>query len=126
MREIKKFTSSSDFNEYIRSYMLANKLDNAYVSLRYGYTEEEMKKQDFEIQVCGIFGFNDLLWWIDWWEGQEFIELQAILSPEIVRILSKFEDSEIFEKLEKMENEDWINEIIRDDHPMGIPSDWDD
>ena len=43
MKENKKFTSSSDFNDYIYSYMLNNKLDNAYVSLRYGYTEEEMK-----------------------------------------------------------------------------------
>ena len=104
MRETKKFTSSSDFNNYILSYMLANKLDNAYVSLRYGYTKEEMKKQDFEIQVCGIFNFYDLLWWIDWWEGQEFIELQAIVSPEIVRLCAKFEDSEILEKLAKGEN----------------------
>lgn len=101
MREIKKFTSSSDFNDYIRSYMLDNKLDNAYVSMRYGYTEEEMNNQDFEIQVCGIFSFDDLLWWIDWWEGQEFIELQAILSPEIVRFCAKFEESEILEKLTK-------------------------
>lgn len=100
MREIKKFTSSSDFYDYIRSYMLENKLDEAYVSLRYGYTEEEMDNQDFEIQVCGIFGFNDLLWWIDWWEGQEFIELQAIISPELLRLCAKFEESEILEKLE--------------------------
>ena len=27
---------------------------------------------------------------------------------------------------EKMENKDWVNEVIYDDHPMGIPSDWDD
>lgn len=123
MREIKKFTSSSDFYEYIHSYMLENKLDEAYISLRYGYTEEEMKKQDFEIQICGIFGFNDLLWWIDWWEGQEFIELQAIISTELLRLCAKFEESEI---LEKLRHEDWVNKIIYDDHPMGISSDWDD
>lgn len=101
MREIKKFTSSSEFNDYILSYMLGNKLDNAYVSLRYGYTEKEMKQANFEIQVCGIFNFNELLWWIDWWEGQEFIELQGIISPEIVRLCAKFEDSKILEKLAK-------------------------
>lgn len=123
MRETKKFISSSDFYDYIRSYMLANKLDEAYVSLRYGYTEEEMSNQDFEIQVCGIFGFNDLLWWIDWWEGQNFIELQAIISPELLRLCAKFEESEV---LEKLKNEDWVNEVVYDDHPMGIPSDWDD
>ena len=100
MREIKKFTSSSDFNNYIYSYMLNNKLDNAYISLRYGYTEEEMNKQDFEIQVCRIFGLYGLLWQIDWQEGQEFIELQAILSPEIVRLCAQFEESDILEKLE--------------------------
>ena len=27
---------------------------------------------------------------------------------------------------EKLENKDWVNKIIYDDHPMGIPSDWDD
>lgn len=81
--------------------MLENKLDEAYVSLRYGYTEEEMSNQDFEIQVCGIFGFNDLLWWIDWWEGQKFIELQAIISPELLRLCAKFEESEIFKRLLK-------------------------
>lgn len=123
MREIKRFTSSSDFYDYIRSYMLENKLDEAYISLRYGYTEEEMSSQDFKIQVCGIFGFNDLLWWIDWWEGQNFIELQAIISPELLRLCAKFEESEI---LEKLENKDWVNEVIYDDHSMGIPSDWDD
>lgn len=101
MREIKKFTSSSDFNDYIRSYMLGNKMDNAYISLRYGYTEEEMSEQDFKIQICEIFGFGELLWWIDWWKGQEFIELQAIISPEIVRLCAKFEESEILEKLTK-------------------------
>lgn len=103
MREIKKFTSNSDFDDYIRSYMLNNKLDEAYVSLRYGYTEEEMKNQDFEIQICGIFNLYDLLWWIDWWEGQEFIELQAIISPEMVRLCAKFEESEIFREINKGE-----------------------
>lgn len=101
MREIKKFTSSSKFNDYILSYMLENKLDHAYVSLRYGYTEKELEKADFEIQVCGIFNFYELQWWIDWWEGQEFIELQGIMSPEIVRLLSKFEDAELLGKLTK-------------------------
>lgn len=123
MRETKKFTSSVDFEGYIQSYMLGNKLDEAYVSMRYGYTEKEMKNQDFEIQVCEIFNFGNLEWWNDWWEGQEFIELQAIVSPEIVRLCAKFEESEI---LEKLGNKDWVNEVIYDDHPMGIPSDWDD
>lgn len=101
MNSIKKFISSSEFNNYIFSYMLDNRLEQAYVSLRYGYTEEEMKEQDFEIQVCGIFNFYELQWWIDWWEGQEFIELQRILSPEIVRLCSKFDDAELFERLTK-------------------------
>lgn len=101
MNTIKKFTSSSKFNDYILSYILDNKLDHAYVSLRYGYTEEELEKEDFEIQVCGIFNFNELQWWIDWWEGQEFIELQGIVSPEIVGLCAKFEESEILEKLKK-------------------------
>lgn len=101
MKETKKFISSSEFNYYILSYMIANKLDNAYISLRYGYTEEEMNEQDFEIQVCGILNFYKLQWWIDWWEGQEFIELQGIISPEIVRICAKFEESEILGKLTK-------------------------
>ena len=101
MNDIKKFTSSSEFNDYILSYMLDNKLDQAYVSLRYGYTEKEMEQADFEIQVCGIFNFYELQWWIDWWEGQEFIELQAIISPGMVNLLGKFEDAELFERLAK-------------------------
>lgn len=101
MKETKKFTSSSEFNDYILSYMLGNELGHAYISLRYGYTEKEMEQANFEIQICGIFNFYDLLWWIDWWEGQEFIELQAIISPEIVRLCAKFEESEILEKLTK-------------------------
>lgn len=123
MKEIKKFTSSSDFDAYIHSYMLDNKLEEVYVSMRYGYTEKEMKNQDFEIQVCEIFNFDDLEWWNDWWEGQEFIELQAIISPELLRLCAKFEESEV---LEKLENKDWVNEVIYDDHPMGVPSDQDD
>lgn len=101
MNSIKKFISSSEFNDYILSYMLDNKLEQAYVSLRYGYTEKELEKEDFEIQVCGIFNFCELQWWIDWWEGQEFIELQGIISPEIVGLCAKFEDAELFERLAK-------------------------
>lgn len=114
MNSIKKFTSSSEFNDYILSYMLKNKLDNAYVSLRYGYTEKELEKEVFKIQVCGIcrskiqiYGicrtdnFYKLQWWLNWWEGQEFIELQRIISPEMVRLLSKFEDAELLGKLTK-------------------------
>lgn len=89
MKEIKKFTSSSKFNDYILSYMLENKLDHAYVSLRYGYTEKEMEQADFEIQVCGIFNFYELRWWIDWWEGQEFIEIASIITENEVIELAK-------------------------------------
>lgn len=124
MKENKKFTSSSDFEDYILSYMLGNKLEEAYVSLRYGYTKEETEKQDFEIQVCCIVPFYELQWWNDWWEGQEFIELQGIISPEIMRLCAKFEEAEILEK--KLKDRDQINEIIKDDHPIGISSDWDD
>lgn len=106
MRETKKFTSSFDFNDYILSYMLNNKLDNAYVSMRYGYTKEKMEKQNFEIQICYIVPFYELQWWIDWWEGQEFIELQGIASPEVVRLCTKFEESEILEKLSKENQND--------------------
>ena len=114
MNSIKKFTSSSKFNDYILSYMLDNKFDNAYVSLRYGYTEKELEQADFKIQVCGIcrskiqvYGicrtsnFYKLQWWLNWWNGQEFIELQAIISPEIVRLCEIFEESEILNKLTK-------------------------
>lgn len=101
MRENKKFTSSSDFEDYILFYMIENKLEQAYVSLRYGYTEEQMNEQDFEIQVCSIHNFYALQWWLNWWEGQEFIEVQGILSPEIIRLLGNFEDAELFERLAK-------------------------
>lgn len=114
MRKIKKFTSFSEFNDYILSYMLDNKLNQAYISLRHGYTEKEIEQADFEIQVCEIFrskiqicgicrtdNFHELRWLINWWEGQEFIELQGIISPEMIRLLSKFEDSKLFEKLAK-------------------------
>lgn len=101
MNSIKKFTSFSEFNDYIRTYMLVYKLEQAYVSLRYSYTKEEMEKEDFKIQVCRIVPFYELRWLIDWWKGQEFIELQGIISPEIVRLLSKFEDAELLGKLTK-------------------------
>ena len=114
MRENKKFTSFSEFNDYIISYMLENELKQAYISLRYGYTEKELEKENFEIQVCGIcrskiqvYGicrasnFYKLEWWLNWWDGQEFIELQAIISPGMVNLLGKFEDAELFERLAK-------------------------
>ena len=114
MRENKKFTSFSEFNDYIISYMLENKLKQAYVSLRYGYTEKELEKEDFEIQVCGIcrskiqvYGicrtdnFYELQWWLNWWDGQEFIKLQAIISPGMVSLCNNFEEAEILGKLIK-------------------------
>lgn len=47
MKENKKFTSSFDFNDYVLSYMLSNQLNQAYVSLRYGYTKEKLDKLDY-------------------------------------------------------------------------------
>lgn len=58
-----KFTNLEEFENYVYNYMNEHSCKEAYVYLRYGYTEKEMLNSNFELQACSldflsIFGFG--------------------------------------------------------------------
>lgn len=46
------------------------------VYLRCKYEHEI--KWEYLIECCGIYGFNDLMWMNDWYEGQQDVEYLGI------------------------------------------------
>lgn len=56
--------------------------------MRYGYTKEAMKEERFGIEICGWYGLNEILWWNDWNEGQDYSEVFSIMTrKELERIM---------------------------------------
>ena len=84
-----KFTKAEDFDYYIEDYMLQRNTDELYVYLRYGYTEEEMLNSAFRNQVCCAGFPTGVLWFVDWWEGEPFIEIASIITREELEIILK-------------------------------------
>ena len=84
-----KFTKAEDFDYYIEDYMLQRNTDELYVYLRYGYTEEEMLNSAFRNQVCCAGFPTGVLWFVDWWEGEQFIEIASIMTREELETILK-------------------------------------
>lgn len=82
-----KFTKAEDFDYYIENYMLQRNTDELYVYLRYGYTEKEMLNSEFRNEVCCVGFPNGVLWFVDWWEGEPFIEIASIMTREELEII---------------------------------------
>lgn len=84
-----KFTKAEDFDYYVENYMSQKNTDELYVYLRCGYTEEEMLNSAFRNQVCCVGFPTGALWFIDWWEGEQFIEIASIMTREELEIILK-------------------------------------
>lgn len=63
--------------------------DAACVYIRFANSLEELKVTGYELQMCCLEGFDNVLWLIDWWEGEKFIELQSIVTKEEIEELAK-------------------------------------
>lgn len=83
-----KFTNIEEFESYVYDYMEEHTCKEAYVYLRYGYTEEEMLNSNFELQTC-CMDYRDVCWFWDWGEGQTFIEVASIVTENEVIKLAK-------------------------------------
>lgn len=82
-----KFTKAEDFDYYVENYMSQKNTDELYVYLRYGYAEEEMLNSAFRNQVCCVGFPTGVLWFVDWWEGESFIEIASIMTREELEII---------------------------------------
>lgn len=83
------FDSWDKFNDYIYNYMERYHTDAACVYIRFANRLEELKVTGYELQMCCLEGFDNILWLIDWWEGEKFIELQSIVTKEEIEELTK-------------------------------------
>lgn len=52
-----------------------------FVIMKYAYSEDELKNERYYVESC-LCNDNGVLWFNDWYEGQEFIELLAIVTDE--------------------------------------------
>lgn len=91
------FTKSSDFDSYILDYLTKNNAEQAWVYFRYGYSKKEMLDEIFRLEACEVYlnGFEEIMWVNDWYEGQEFIELKAIITDKDVMDLIKWKEKEL-------------------------------
>lgn len=91
MKESKRFTKLSDVEKYIDDFLskLPYAPATAYIIMRYGYTEKELLNDGYSIELLEYSGDYDIyVWNDDWFEGQSFIEIYAILTDD--DILSVF------------------------------------
>ena len=60
-----------------------------YVIMKYAYSEDELRNERYYIESC-IYNDNGVLWFNDWYEGQEYIELLAIMNDEqLIELVKK-------------------------------------
>ena len=84
-----KFTKIEDFDYYVEDYMLQRNTDELYVYMRYGHTVKEMLNSTFRSQVCSTDYPHGVLWFIDWYEGENFIEIASIMTREELEVILK-------------------------------------
>lgn len=89
MDEVKGFDSIEKLENFLIEYMEKYNSMELYVYMRYGYTKEAMKEEKFGIEICGWYGFNEILWWRDWNEGQKYSEIFSIITKEELEKMAK-------------------------------------
>ena len=80
MDEVKGFDSTEQLENFLMEYMEKHNSSELYVYMRYGYTKEAIKEEKFGIEICGWYGLNEILWWNDWNEGQNYSEVFSIMT----------------------------------------------
>lgn len=83
--------SFDEFNQIIYNNLTALNTTEAAIYMRYGYTEKELQSNICEINYCSIYygGTTDSIsWFNDWYEGQNYFEIDAILTVEEIEKLA--------------------------------------
>ena len=83
--------SFENFNQIIYNNLTALGTTEAAIYMRYGYTEKECQSNIYEINYCSIYygGTTDSIsWFNDWYEGQNYFEIDAILTVEEIEKLA--------------------------------------
>ena len=89
MDEVKDFDSTKELESFLMEYMEKHNSNELYVYMRYVYTQKEMKEEKFSIEVCGWYGLNEILWWNDWNEGQNYSEVFSIITKKELEKIMK-------------------------------------
>ena len=68
------------------SALLKTVFDHSYAScflvyLRCKYKHET--KWEYLIECCGLYNFNDIIWFNDWYEGQQDVEYLGIATIDV-------------------------------------------
>ena len=70
------------FEEYVKNYLQEKNTTGAVIYFKYAYSKKQLNTEHYEHQFCGLFNNNELNWFIDWYEGQQWIELKAIITED--------------------------------------------
>lgn len=77
--------SFDNFNQIIYNNLIALDTTEAAIYMRYGYTKKELQSSTCEINYCSIYygGATDSIsWFNDWYEGQNYFEVDAIVTAD--------------------------------------------
>lgn len=69
--------------EYIKRYLKYHPTDTVVISLAISYDGENY---DYLTEVACPEGFDDILYFLDWWEGEKYIRLFGIGGLEFMDI----------------------------------------
>lgn len=84
------FDSIVAFEEYVIDFLLKRNASGAVCYFKYAYSKEQLNIEYYECQFCGLFNNNELNWFIDWYEGQQWIELKTIITEnDLTRIIDE-------------------------------------
>ena len=69
--------------EYIKRYLKYHPTDTVVISLAISYNG---KDYGYLTEVACLEGFDDILYFLDWWEGEKYIRLFGIRGLEFMDI----------------------------------------
>ena len=81
----KIFSNDNDVDEYIDEFLekLTYRPMMIYVIMRCGYTENELNKTRYQLEILEHDNYYDeYAWDNDWYEGQQFIEIARIITDD--------------------------------------------
>lgn len=79
------FTNNDGVDKYIDEYLEKKSYRPAmiYVIMRCGYTENELNKNHYQLEILEHDNYYDeYAWNNDWYEGQQFIEIAKIFTDD--------------------------------------------
>lgn len=79
------FTNDDGVDKYIDEYLekINYRPSMIYVIMRCGYTENELNKNHYQLEILEYDSYYDEYTWNnDWYEGQQFIEIAKIITDD--------------------------------------------